>query len=65
MPKYFQAETKLLTTSCVIIETEKLGITGAMLIVKKFALHKCSHEKNPLTGAHCLRSMLGDNNSSR
>ncbi|XP_001600591.1 rRNA-processing protein UTP23 homolog [Nasonia vitripennis] len=66
-PKYFQAEVKLLTTQCVILETEKLGpkLYGAMLIVKKFAVHKCGHEKQPVSGSKCLRSMVGSNNPSR
>jgi len=67
LPKYFQAETKLLTTQCVILETEKLGpkVYGAMLIVKQFAVHRCGHEKNPTSGSKCLRSMLGKDNPSR
>ncbi|XP_046469480.1 rRNA-processing protein UTP23 homolog [Neodiprion pinetum] len=67
LPKYFQASVKLLTTQCVILETEKLGpkVFGAMLIVKQFAVHKCGHEKEPVTGSKCLRSMIGKNNSHR
>ncbi|XP_063993233.1 rRNA-processing protein UTP23 homolog [Diachasmimorpha longicaudata] len=67
LPKYFQQETKLLTTPCVIMETESLGpqTYGAMLIAKKFAVHKCSHEKHPTTGSKCLRSMIKNNNPSR
>ncbi|KAJ8686593.1 hypothetical protein QAD02_022387 [Eretmocerus hayati] len=67
MAKYFQAEVKLLTTQCVIMETEKLGpkLYGAMLIVKQYAVHKCGHEKNPVSGSKCLRSMVGKDNSSR
>ncbi|XP_011311139.1 rRNA-processing protein UTP23 homolog [Fopius arisanus] len=67
LPKYFQQETKLLTTPCVIMETEKLGqrTHGAMLIVKKFPVHRCSHEKHPTTGSKCLRSMIKKGNPSR
>lgn len=70
LPKYFQAETKLLTTACIILETEKLGsfnkaVIGAMQIIKQYAIHKCGHEKNPMTGSKCLRSMVGKNNPSR
>ncbi|XP_043285486.1 rRNA-processing protein UTP23 homolog [Venturia canescens] len=67
LPKYFQAETKLLTTQCVILETEKLGpkVYGAMLIVKQFAVHRCGHEKNPTSGTKCLLSMIGKDNPSR
>ncbi|XP_015110381.1 rRNA-processing protein UTP23 homolog [Diachasma alloeum] len=67
LPKYFQQETKLLTTPCIIMETESLGpqTYGAMLIAKKFAVHRCSHEKHPTTGSKCLRSMIKNNNPSR
>ncbi|KAK2582628.1 hypothetical protein KPH14_004910 [Odynerus spinipes] len=70
LPKYFQAETKLLTTPCIILETEKLGsfnkaVTGAMQIIKQYAIHKCGHEKQPITGSKCLRSMIAKNNPSR
>lgn len=49
------------------METEKLGrkVNGAMLITKKFPIHKCHHDKNPVSGSKCLKSMIGDNNSSR
>ncbi|GLV45700.1 uncharacterized protein CBL_02720 [Carabus blaptoides fortunei] len=48
LPKYLQAELKLLTTPCVVLETEELGpkVFGAMKIVKQFAVHKCGHEKS-------------------
>lgn len=70
LPKYFQFETKLLTTPCVILETEKLGevskaVGGAMQIVKQYSVHKCGHEKKPVSGAKCLRSMVGKDNPSR
>ncbi|XP_012276297.1 rRNA-processing protein UTP23 homolog [Orussus abietinus] len=67
LPKYFQAEVKLLTTQCVILETEKLGskVFGAMLIIKQFPVHKCGHEKNPTSGSKCLLSMLKVDNPSR
>ncbi|KZC10883.1 rRNA-processing protein UTP23 like protein, partial [Dufourea novaeangliae] len=70
LSKYFQAEVKLLTTPCIILETEKLGsfskaVTGAMQIVKQYPIHKCGHEKHSITGTQCLQSMIGTNNSSR
>ncbi|KAL7302339.1 hypothetical protein TKK_0005000 [Trichogramma kaykai] len=67
MPKYFQSEIKLLTTQCVIVETEKLGpkLYGASLIVKKFAVHICGHGKKTVSGSECLRSMVGAKNESR
>ncbi|XP_033219435.1 rRNA-processing protein UTP23 homolog [Belonocnema kinseyi] len=68
--KYFQAEVKLLTTQCVILETEKLSrlerkLNGALQIIKKFPLHKCGHEKNAVSGSKCLKSMVGNDNASR
>ncbi|KAG7201647.1 hypothetical protein KM043_004377 [Ampulex compressa] len=70
LSKYFQSEVKLLTTPCIISETEKLGsfskaVNGATQIVKQYAIHKCGHEKNPITGAKCLLKMVGKNNPSR
>ncbi|KAL1123989.1 hypothetical protein AAG570_001759 [Ranatra chinensis] len=67
LEKYFQGSIKLLTTQCVILETEKLGaaVYGAMLIVKQFAVHKCGHESNPIPAASCLESMIGCDNPNR
>lgn len=51
----------MLTTQCVIVETEKLDkkLLGALLILKQYPVHKCGHEANPITGSKCLLSMLG------
>ncbi|KAG8223932.1 hypothetical protein J437_LFUL003740 [Ladona fulva] len=67
IPKYFEGSVKLLTTQCVIIETEKLGpaVFGAMLIVKQFPIHKCNHSDKPMVGSACLASMLKKNNPQR
>ncbi|CAL1688189.1 unnamed protein product [Lasius platythorax] len=70
LKKYFQSELKLLTTPCIISETEKLGIfsaqvNGATQIVKQYAIHRCGHEKKPISGSKCLLSMIGKDNSSR
>ncbi|KAF2902260.1 hypothetical protein ILUMI_03923 [Ignelater luminosus] len=66
MPRYLQAELKFLTTQCVYMETEKLGkqVTGALIILKKFPIHKCGHEKRPIPGADCLLSMVGKTNNN-
>ncbi|XP_012532593.1 rRNA-processing protein UTP23 homolog [Monomorium pharaonis] len=68
--KYFQSEIKLLTTACIISETEKLGIfspavNGATQIIKQYAVHRCGHEKKPISGSKCLQFMIGKNNSTR
>ncbi|XP_029669675.1 rRNA-processing protein UTP23 homolog isoform X1 [Formica exsecta] len=65
LKKYFQSELKLLTTPCIISETEKLNINGATQIVKQYAVHKCGHEKKSISGSKCLLSMIRKNNSSR
>lgn len=70
LAKYFQSEIKLLTTPCIILEAEKLGsfskvVSAATQIVKQYPIHKCGHEKHPLSGIKCLQSMVKKNNSSR
>ncbi|XP_071627508.1 rRNA-processing protein UTP23 homolog [Temnothorax longispinosus] len=70
LAKYFQSEIKLLTTACIISETEKLGVfsstvNGATQIVKQYAVHRCGHEKKPISGSKCLQSMIGKDNSAR
>ena len=61
---------KLLTTQCVILETEKLAhlekkLNGALQIIKQFPLHKCGHQKNSVSGSKCLKSMVGNDNAAR
>ncbi|PSN40120.1 hypothetical protein C0J52_19383 [Blattella germanica] len=67
IPKYLDGEVKLLTTPCVVLETESLGhnVFGAMIIVKQFAVHRCTHSGKPVPGSICLASMLGNSNTSR
>ncbi|XP_076178850.1 rRNA-processing protein UTP23 homolog [Ptiloglossa arizonensis] len=70
LSKYFQSEVKLLTTPCIILETEKLGsfskaVSGAMQIVKQYPIHKCGHMKYSITGTKCLQAMVKKNNSAR
>ncbi|XP_046675488.1 rRNA-processing protein UTP23 homolog isoform X2 [Homalodisca vitripennis] len=66
LPKYL-GDVKLLTTPCVIVETELLGKVafGAMRVVKQFSVHRCSHTNQPVSGSQCFQSMLGENNPSR
>ncbi|XP_025414556.1 rRNA-processing protein UTP23 homolog [Sipha flava] len=67
IPKYLGGEVKFLTTQCVVLETEALGaaVRPAMHIVKNFGIHKCGHEKKPISGANCLISMTKDNMKTR
>lgn len=60
IPKYFQAETILVTTQCIILEAEGLGaqVQGATGIVKQFLVHKCGHEKSPVSGIACIKSIV-------
>lgn len=57
--KYLQVEIKIVTTACVIIETESLGakFIGTAKILKEFKVHKCGHEKSPLSGQDCIKYM--------
>ncbi|KAI9585547.1 rRNA-processing protein UTP23 homolog [Glossina fuscipes] len=60
--KYFQVQVKLLTTQCIILEAESLGppLVGATQIVKKFLVHKCGHEGNPIAACECIKQMTKD-----
>ncbi|XP_022243574.1 LOW QUALITY PROTEIN: rRNA-processing protein UTP23 homolog [Limulus polyphemus] len=66
LPNYLEGEVKLMTTSCVVTETEKLGpaLFGAMLVVKQFHVRKCGHEKKPIEASECLYSMVKNNNTA-
>lgn len=67
LPKYFQSELKLLTTPCVVVETEKLGskVIGAAIILKQFAIHKCVHGGNYVSGSKCIQAMIKEMNKNR
>ncbi|XP_075214030.1 rRNA-processing protein UTP23 homolog [Lycorma delicatula] len=67
LKNYLGVDVKLLTTKCVILETEMLGkhLCGAMLIVKQFAVHQCGHDSKPVPGSVCFESMIADNNPNR
>lgn len=45
---------------------ENLGpkLHGALLILKKYVVHKCGHEGKPILGSHCFLSMLGKKNEN-
>lgn len=60
LKKYLQSDLKLLTTQCIILESESLGpiLQGATSIVKKFYVHKCGHEGKPVSGAECIKHMV-------
>jgi U3 small nucleolar RNA-associated protein 23 len=62
IPKYLCDTVKLLTTVCVVTETEKLGpvLYGASLIVKQFPVRKCGHEKKPISASQCLHSLMNE-----
>lgn len=63
LPKYLNGQVKLLTTRCIIIETEKISkkTQGALTILKQFGIHECGH-KDPITGSNCILSMIGKKN---
>lgn len=58
LPKYFQGEIKPITTACIIIESEKLAVSGtATQLLKSFKVHRCGHEKRPISGAECIKEI--------
>lgn len=63
MSKYLNGNVKLLTTRCIIIETEKVAkkTQGALTILKQFGIHECDH-KEAVPGSQCIKSMVGKQN---
>lgn len=61
LPKYFDGTCKLLTSPCVMIETEKLGpaLYGAVQVLKSLQLQKCQHLATPIQASDCLKSLVG------
>ncbi|XP_053695859.1 rRNA-processing protein UTP23 homolog [Sabethes cyaneus] len=59
LKKYFQCELKLIVTACIITETENIGgpLVSVCQLLKKFLVHKCGHEKHPISGVACIRAM--------
>ncbi|KFB36316.1 AGAP008325-PA-like protein [Anopheles sinensis] len=59
LKKYFQCEVKLIVTACIITETENLGsgFVGTTQLLKRFLVHRCGHEKRPIVGSACIKSM--------
>lgn len=63
LKSYLQLELRLLTTPCIIMEAEGLGGKYAAVTnkLKKIQLNKCGHEKNPIPGAACIKSLAKEN----
>jgi len=63
LKNYLQFDLRLLTTPCIIIESEKLDqkLQPVSNKLKTFTLNKCGHEKNPLTGADCIKALVKEN----
>ncbi|CAH0603528.1 unnamed protein product [Chrysodeixis includens] len=63
IPKYLNSQAKLLTTRCIIVETEKIAkkAHGALTILKQYGIHECGH-KEPISGSNCILSMIGKRN---
>uniref|UniRef100_A0A182RMB0 rRNA-processing protein UTP23 homolog n=1 Tax=Anopheles funestus TaxID=62324 RepID=A0A182RMB0_ANOFN len=59
LKKYFQCEVKPIVTACIITETDNLGpaFISISQLLKKFLVHRCGHEKQPLDGAACIKAM--------
>jgi len=66
IPKVLEDNVKILTTPCIVTETEKMGpaVYGAFTIIKQFGHHQCGHKK-PLNGAKCVRSLVKRGNKSK
>lgn len=56
-------ELRVLTTPCMIIETDKLGpkLLNVSKKLKSLQLNRCGHEKNPLSGSECVKSIVKEN----
>lgn len=63
LKSFLQMELRFLTTPCIIIESEKLGskLFQTVKKLKSLTLNKCGHEKNPLTGSMCIKSIVKQN----
>lgn len=59
LKKYLQTDIKPLTTACCIIESEQLGskFQSTTKLLKDFKVHVCGHEKSPIPGSKCLKSI--------
>lgn len=59
LPRYLSGQCKLLTTTCVVEETKRLGkpLHGAYLVISQFPLHNCGHEE-PVSASKCLSSFI-------
>ncbi|XP_066249631.1 rRNA-processing protein UTP23 homolog [Euwallacea similis] len=66
LPKYLQSAVKFITTQCAIIEMENLGskLHGALIILKKYVVHKCGHEGSAIPASKCLSQMISEGNPS-
>lgn len=63
LKNYLQVELRILTTPCIIIETEKLGSKFLSVVnkLKSVQLNKCGHERHPISGAECIKSLTKEN----
>lgn len=59
LKKYLQTDVKPLTTACCIIESEQLGskFQSTTKLLKEFKVHVCGHEKTPIPGSKCFKSI--------
>uniref|UniRef100_A0A6B2EFU5 rRNA-processing protein UTP23 homolog n=1 Tax=Phlebotomus kandelakii TaxID=1109342 RepID=A0A6B2EFU5_9DIPT len=56
---YLDAEIKFVSTRCCIMETESLGaaFSKTTFVLKSFAVHKCSHAGEKISGSTCIKSL--------
>lgn len=62
--KFFDAEIKLCTTSCIISEADALKkiLPKPLQILQRCHISKCQHKNKPVSATECLLSMVKENN---
>ena len=64
LPKYLGGSIQLVTTRCIVKETEELEaeLKGAILILKRFSQRNCGHKRERKSAVDCLLSLIGESN---
>ena len=67
LPKYLGRSIQLVTTGCIVEETEELGaeLRGANLILKRFSQRNFAHKRERKSAVDCLLSLIGESNKHR
>ncbi len=65
MQEVFGGPVKLMTTPCIMSELRKYDKKcndGAAFVARRFESRNCRHDDNKLSGADCLKDLIGKNN---